>query len=80
MKLIKVDDNGNVTVFDDVLDFGCWTKDDIQQRVADFDGGEFTADELETFSRRCDKLDSFPDGEIVDWTIKDILEERNERT
>lgn len=73
MKLIKVDDNGNETVFNDVLTFGFWDKNDVQN-IAENYGSRLTDNELETFVRRCDKMDSLPDYEQVSWTISDILE------
>ena len=75
MKLIKVDDNGSVTVFDDILGFDFINVDDVQN-VAENYGTKLTEEELEEFVRRTDHSETFPDYERVSYIVSDIVGER----
>ena len=62
-------------VCEDVLSWGCVTKEDVALIEEEFEV-QLTDDEVKEVERRCEKADFCPDMEHLRWIIKDVLDDR----
>ena len=62
MTLIEIDDSGNKTEYNNVVDWNCWTDDEVKKILKDNHGGMGLSDGLRSeIGRELGKLERFPD-------------------
>lgn len=80
MKLIIVQKNGSVSVLDDVLDYNCWTKEDILRNTNICSLETLTEEQLEkvadSLSCKLQNLEEFANNEefisLLNETISEV--------
>lgn len=74
-KVIVIDEDGNESITENVIDYN-FIDVDLVQDIADDKGTELSEEEIEEVSRRCSGCEQLPNMEDLRCIIQDIIDDR----